>query len=77
MKDLILKISWDRYKGEFPIKELQEVDPKLQMSVKRISATINEITLTSEVGEDEEIPSICYGIGAYVHSIVSNRFKLY
>lgn len=35
MKNLILKILWDSYKGEFPIKELQEVDSKLQMSVKK------------------------------------------
>ena len=58
MKDLVLKISWERYQGEFPIKELQEIDPKLQMSVKRISAATNEITLTSEVPDDEDIPSM-------------------
>ena len=77
MKKLVLKISWEKYQGEFPIKELQEVDPKLQMSVKRISLTTNEITLTSEVPRDEDIPSICYTIGWYVQSIVTNRITLY
>ena len=77
MKELVLKISWERYQGEFPIKELQEVDPKLQMSVKRISVTTNEITLSSEVPDDEDIPLMCYTIGSYVHSIVTDRIKLY
>lgn len=76
MKPLKITIDWDRLRqGEFPEKELQECDDKMQITIERMSALKQKITLETTIPNEEETNNVSYEIGSLIGTIVSNRYK--
>ena len=76
MKPLKITIDWDRIRqGEFPGKELKECDSEMQITIERVSALKQKITLETNIPDEEEINNVSYEIGSLIGTIVANRYR--
>jgi hypothetical protein len=75
MKNFELKIRWDRLRqGEFPLEEFKETDENAQISIEKLTALTQKITISTLIEEEENELEIAYEIGSYLNSIVSRRY---
>ena len=76
MKPLKITVNWDRLRqGEFPTEELQKCDDKMQITIEKISAFKQKVTLETIISDEEETNDVSYEIGSLIGTIVSNRYK--
>lgn len=71
MKPFKLTITWDKLrKGEFPEKELLELDSEMEIKYSIKSIFKEEITIETTIPEEENELEIAYSIGSLIETII-------